>query len=163
MLEDENPLKSLTLERRIDAPIALVWQMWTDPGLYAQWYGPKGVSITVLEMDVRVGGTRFIRMEMATPNGPHLMWFIGEFTDVLAERRLVYTEAVANERGDVLDPQDLGMPSDHPKVTEIRVELAPDDNATRLVLTHVGIPADSPAGTGWTMALDKLTEQLATA
>lgn len=25
-----------------------------------------------------------------------------------------------------------------------------------MVMTHVGIPADSPGTTGWTMALDKL-------
>lgn len=29
-----------------------------------------------------------------------------------------------------------------------------------MVMTHVGVPEDSPAGTGWEMALDKLATRL---
>jgi hypothetical protein len=38
----------------------------------------------------------------------------------------------------------------------VRVELIPDDDATHMTMTPVGIPADSPGAAGWTMALDKL-------
>ena len=52
--------QSVVLERTLDAPTDLVWQMWTEPDHFAAWYGPTGASIPVAEMDVRVGGTRLI-------------------------------------------------------------------------------------------------------
>lgn len=49
---------SVTIERTLDAPVALVWQMWTEPDHFASWYGPTGARVSVAEMDVRVGGHR---------------------------------------------------------------------------------------------------------
>ena len=45
--------------------------------------------------------------------------------------------------------------------TEIHVELMNVDGRTKMVLTHVGIPSDSPGAAGWSMALDKLTALVA--
>ena len=44
----------------------------------------------------------------------------------------------------------------HPGTTEVRVELTGLGDRTRIVLTHVGVPAGSPGATGWATALDKL-------
>jgi hypothetical protein len=52
------------------------------------------------------------------------------------------------------------MPGGHPTTTEIRVELDDLGGRTRMVLTHPGVPADSPGAAGWTMALDKLAAGL---
>ena len=49
------------------------------------------------------------------------------------------------------------MPEGHPTTTEVIVELDDADGRTRMVVTHAGIPADSPGAAGWAMALDKLT------
>ena len=46
-------------------------------------------------------------------------------------------------------------------ITEVTVELTATSDGTRMVLTHAGIPADSPGATGWSMALDKLVTHLA--
>jgi hypothetical protein len=46
-------------------------------------------------------------------------------------------------------------------VWQVRVELEDLGGRTRMVLTHVGIPSDSPGATGWTMALDKLAARIA--
>ena len=46
--------------------------------------------------------------------------------------------------------------------TEVRVDLEDLGGRTKMVLTHVGIPADSPGATGWTMALDKLAAHVDT-
>ena len=56
------------IQRTFDAPIAQVWDMWTDPALFKQWYGPMGMTVPVAEMDVVVGGTRKVCMEMKTPD-----------------------------------------------------------------------------------------------
>ena len=45
-------------------------------------------------MDVRVGGTRHLCMAMQTPNGEMQMWFVGEFKEVVENRRLVYTDSM---------------------------------------------------------------------
>jgi uncharacterized protein YndB with AHSA1/START domain len=136
--------------------------MWTDPELFKVWYGPTGATIPVANMDVRVGGTRLICMEVESPNGPMQMWFTGEYREVLANERLVYTESMSDENGNVSSPADMGMPEGHPTTTEIRVELMDIGGRTKMVLTHVGIPSDSPGAAGWSMALDKLAAQVAT-
>jgi uncharacterized protein YndB with AHSA1/START domain len=46
----------LVFERTFDAPRELVWKAFTDPTSIPRWWGPKGTTTTVVEMDVRVGG-----------------------------------------------------------------------------------------------------------
>ena len=144
---------SVVIERTFDAPVEVIWQMWTMPEHFRSWFGPTGATIPVAKMDVRVGGARTHCMEMQTPDGPMQMWFAGEFLDVVENECLVYTEAVADEHG---RPIDDGGPGEH-AVTEERVELASIDGGTRMVMTHVGIPAGSPGEAGWNMAVDKLS------
>lgn len=159
-MTDDNTANAVVIERDFDAPIDLVWAMWTDPTHFASWYGPHGASIPVVEMDVRVGGTRLVCMSMDTPDGPMQMWFKGEYREVIEHRRLVYTEAVCDETGRVLSASEMGMPDDHPTTTEVVVELTPANGGTTMVMTHLGIPADSPGAAGWTMAFDKLAARV---
>ncbi len=153
--------KSVEIERTFDAPIATIWQMWTEAEHFASWYGPMGASIPTCVMNVEVGGRRHLCMEMDTPNGPMQMWFVGEYTEVSPVTRLVYTEAMSNEAGDVLSPADMGMPGDGPSTTEVVVELTDAGEQTHMKMQHIGIPHDSPGGMGWNMALDKLEALLA--
>ncbi|HEY2296465.1 MAG TPA: SRPBCC domain-containing protein [Jatrophihabitans sp.] len=156
MTDGSSSQDAVTIERTIDAPVELIWQVWTDPEHFAAWYGPNGATIPLAKMDVRVGGTRLICMDVSTPNGPMQMWFAGEYREIIENKRLVYTESMSNQNGDIIDPADVGMPPGHPITTEVRVELEPVGRRTRLLLTHVGIPADSPGAIGWAMALDKM-------
>lgn len=152
---------AVVIEREIDAPADLVWQMWVDPVHFAAWYGPDGAKVPVAKMDVRVGGTRHVCMEVQTPGGPMQMWFTGEYREIVEHSRLVYTESMSDEDGNVLTAAGMGMPDDHPAVTEIIVELEDLGDRTRMVMTHVGVPADSPGAAGWNMALDKLEARVA--
>ena len=156
MADDNGSQDAVRIERSFDAPVDLIWQMWTDPEHFAAWYGPDGATIPVARMDVRVGGTRLVCMEMQTPNGPMQMWFTGEYREVLENERLVYTESMSDENGNVMTPADMNMPEEHPTTTEVRVELEDVGGRTKMVMTHAGIPSDSPGAAGWTMALDKL-------
>jgi uncharacterized protein YndB with AHSA1/START domain len=70
--------------------------------------------------------------------------------------RLVYTESMSDAEGNVISPADMGMPEGHPETTEIIVELESLGARTKMVMTHVGVPAGSPGEMGWTMALDKM-------
>ena len=153
---------AVVIERVFDAPAELVWKMWTEAEHFAAWYGPTGATIPVAKMDARVGGSRLVCMEVQTPNGPMQMWFTGEYREMVEHRRLVYTESMSDERGNIVAPTQMGMPQDHPTTTEITVELDDLGDRTKMVMTHAGIPADSPGAMGWNMALDKLAEHLKT-
>jgi uncharacterized protein YndB with AHSA1/START domain len=161
MADDIDSQNAVVIERTLDAPADLIWQLWTQPEHFAAWYGPNGAVIPVARMDVRVGGTRLVCMAMETPNGTMQMWFTGEYREVVENKRLVYTESLSDERGNVLSPTEAGMPAGHPTTTEVHVELDDLGGRTKMVLTHVGVPADSPGATGWTMALEKLAAYLA--
>jgi uncharacterized protein YndB with AHSA1/START domain len=100
-------------------------------------------------------------MTADTPNGVMRMWFGGHFEEIDPPTRLVYTEFIADEHGEPVAPQTMGMPADHPVVTTIIVDLEDLGDRTRLTLTHVGIPEGSPGAMGWNMALDKLEASLA--
>ena len=47
----------LAITRVYDAPVKAVWDAWTDPQQAAQWWGPRGFTITTHHKDLRPGGT----------------------------------------------------------------------------------------------------------
>ena len=160
MMTDHRNGEDLVIERILHAPPELVWRMWTEPEHFSAWYGPGGATIPVATMDVRVGGTRLLCMQMPTPDGDMQMWFTGVYLEVVEHQLLVYTDSMSDENGNVLTPEQTGMPEGHPTTTQVRVELEHSKGGTRMVLTHLGIPAGSPGATGWEMALDKLEAHL---
>ena len=144
------------IERTFDTSIETIWNMWTDASLFQQWYGPNGMQIPVAEMDLTVGGKRKICMRMESPERTMSMWFTGEFKVIEPPNRLVYTESMCDEDGNILSPASMGMPEGHPEVTEVIVELAEADGKTYMTMIHAGVPADSGGAGGWSQAFDKL-------
>ena len=152
-MSDSNDVQ---IERTLEAPIDTVWSMWTEAEHFANWYGPTGATIAQADMDVQVGGKRLIGMEMEAPNGKMQMFFAGEYREITPKTRLVYTESMAKEDGTPMTAEEMGMPAGTPMETSIVVELTDLGGQTAMSMTHVGVPADSPGGQGWTMAIDKL-------
>jgi uncharacterized protein YndB with AHSA1/START domain len=147
---------SVELTRVFDAPIDLVWKMWTDPARFKAWYGPGGATVPVAELDVWPGGRRRVCMAV----GPREMWFTGQYLEVTEPTRLVYTETIADEHGNPISPESLGMPAKTPGTTEVTVVLEEVSGGTQVSLTHVGVPAESGAARGWNAAFDKLAAEL---
>lgn len=48
--------REITITRLLDAPRELVYDAMTDPKHVARWWGPRGFTTTIHEMDVRPGG-----------------------------------------------------------------------------------------------------------
>ena len=46
----------IQISRIYDAPVAVVWDAWTDPEQVAQWWGPRGFTLTTHSKDLRPGG-----------------------------------------------------------------------------------------------------------
>lgn len=89
MSEVNNPKnRTLTLERTFDAPIALVWEAWTQPEHVAQWWGPKGMETKVLKHDFKVGGNWKYAMRM--PDGNEFI-ADGVYSEIVLHKKIVST------------------------------------------------------------------------
>jgi uncharacterized protein YndB with AHSA1/START domain len=156
MTDSSTYQESVVIEREFEASIGLVWKMWTDPVSFKAWYGPAGATVPVAELDVRPGGRRRVCMAF----GPTEMWFTGQHLEVTEPTRLVYTETIADEEGNPVPPESVGMPPEAHGTTEVTVVLEEVIGGTRVILTHAGVPAASGAANGWNGAFDKLAAQL---
>ena len=61
--------REIVLTRVFNAPRYLVWDAFTKPELLKRWFGPRGWSLVICEVDLKVGGGfRFVlRGRDATP------------------------------------------------------------------------------------------------
>jgi uncharacterized protein YndB with AHSA1/START domain len=65
--EVDSSEREMVATRLLDGPRETVWKLWTDPAHIAEWWGPRGFTTTIHEMDVRPGGTW--RHTMHGPDG----------------------------------------------------------------------------------------------
>jgi len=52
----KNKSNEIKITRIYDAPVAAVWDAWTDPEQVAKWWGPRGFTLTTHSKDLRPGG-----------------------------------------------------------------------------------------------------------
>jgi uncharacterized protein YndB with AHSA1/START domain len=88
--------REITLTRVFDAPRARVFAAWTDAKHLAGWWGPKGFTNPVCEVDARVGGA--IRIHMRSPDGS-VFPMKGEFREIVPPQRLVFTNIAVDAQG----------------------------------------------------------------
>ena len=79
----------ILLTRRFDVPRRLVFRAWTEPEQVKRWWTAGRGDPTLVEIDLRVGGTW--RYLMTFPDGERLA-FHGEYRIVVPSERLVWTE-----------------------------------------------------------------------
>ncbi len=82
--------RDLVIRRTFDAPARIVFEAWTKPELFMQWWAPKsmGVPLSSCEMDVRVGGGYRVSFGHDAATDPA---FFGKYLDVIPNARLVWT------------------------------------------------------------------------
>jgi uncharacterized protein YndB with AHSA1/START domain len=81
--------REIVLTRTFNAPRKLVWEAVTQPEHVRKWYGCAAFTITVCEIDLRVGGA--YRYTMSAPDGvDHTM--TGIYREIEAPERIVHTE-----------------------------------------------------------------------
>jgi uncharacterized protein YndB with AHSA1/START domain len=83
--------RELVVTRSFDAPVHIVFQAWSTPELFQQWWVPKSAGLTVLscQMDIRTGGS--YRLVMKHPAMEQPMAFFGTYKDVTAPSRMQWT------------------------------------------------------------------------
>lgn len=140
----------VAITRVFDAPRALVWQAWTDPKMMAQWFGPRGFTSSVPQLDLRVGGA--LRIVMHGPDGSDYP-MKGVFTEVKAPERLVFSNiALDNDGNHLLEGETVVTFSEQGGKTTLHV-------ASHMV-GRVPVAPQMLAGmeAGWTQSIDKLEE-----
>lgn len=97
MAENDLAKRTLSLKRTFDAPIELVWEAWTQPDHVAQWWGPKGMALTVVEHDFKVGGKWKYVMPM--PNGEEFI-SEGQYSEIVKfQKNRHFCKFSPNDRG----------------------------------------------------------------
>jgi uncharacterized protein YndB with AHSA1/START domain len=87
--------RELVVTRTFNGPARIVFDAWTKPELFKQWWAPKSMGVPLLscEMDVRVGG----RYRLAFGHDASKpVAFFGRYIEVTPHSRLVWT----NEESD---------------------------------------------------------------
>ena len=105
--------EAIVMERTLNAPVARVWKALTDVDQMRQWY------FDLKEFIPQVG----FEFEFVVEHEGNTYHHLCRVTDVIPEKKIAYTWRYKGEPGDSL----------------VTFELAPEDDKTRLKLTHTGI------------------------
>ena len=82
--------REIVMTRVFDAPRQLVFDAFTKPELLKRWFGPRGWSLVVCEVDLKVGGT--FRFVLRGPDGRD-MGMRGVYREIVAPERSVHVES----------------------------------------------------------------------
>ena len=136
--------KALRLIRTIPASPERVFEVWTSSEQLERWTCPDPNAHVEVDIDLRVGGHYWIRMEVE--GGPFTAF--GTYREIDPPRRLVYT---------------WQWKQPHPMMVEtvVTVEFRPVEGGTEIRLTHEGFPASSDRDgheTSWKICTEKLAD-----
>lgn len=118
----------LTVTREFSAPIEKVWEAWTNPEIYAQWWGPRGWSTTVKHMEVKPGG--YVLYGMKCEDEAQGDWFGKEswgksvYETVDPPKELTYVDYFCDDQG----IEDETMP-----ITPVIVRFEANGDTTKIV------------------------------
>ena len=92
--------REVVVTRTFDAPARLVFEAWTKPELFKQWWVPRSMGMTLrsCELDVRTGG-KYRLVFGDDPANP--MAFFGKYLDVVPNQRIVWTNEESGADGSV--------------------------------------------------------------
>ena len=145
----EEGLLELSLTRRFVAPPEEVFRTWIDAKQLAKWWGPKGFTNPVCEVDARIGGAMLI--DMRSPDGV-VYPMTGRFMEIDRPHRLVFVTAAIDDDGKpmfkVLNTINL-----------TRVDGGTEMSLVARVMTSSPAAPQYLAGMsqGWSQSLDRLT------
>lgn len=98
--------RELIVERIIAMPAQLAWEGWTEPKHISKWWGPKGWTTTVYEMDVWPGGVW--RYSLISDDGSSEEAFCrAVYEEVQAPNKLVYTDTFADKEWNIISDSEM--------------------------------------------------------
>jgi uncharacterized protein YndB with AHSA1/START domain len=117
--------REVVVIRTFDAPARLVFEAWTKPELFKQWWVPRSMGMTLrsCELDVRTGG-KYRLVFGDDPANP--MAFFGKYLDVVPNQRIVWTNEESGADGSVTT---VTFEENNGKTTLVMSELYPTKEA----------------------------------
>jgi uncharacterized protein YndB with AHSA1/START domain len=85
---DLDPELDLVLERELNAPREILWQIWTQPEHLVHWFVPKPHKVTKCDLDVRPGGACNTTFDVEGT----IMENNGVYLEVVPGEKLVFTD-----------------------------------------------------------------------
>lgn len=82
--------REIALTRVFDAPRHMVFDAFSKPELLKRWFGPRGWTLVVCEVDLRVGGG--FRFVLRGPDGRD-MGMRGTYKEIVRPERSVHMES----------------------------------------------------------------------
>lgn len=156
------------INRVFDAPIDLMYRMWTDPEHLSRWIPPTGTTMKFLRADIRPGGTTHSFM---TDGGSLKMYGRAEYLEMSPPHRIVYAQQFVDEQGAVSRhplaptwPETMltivTLAEEGPEQTRVTVTWEPHGAVTAEELATF-VSARAGMTMGWTGSFDKLEALLA--
>ena len=138
----------LVLNKQINAPVAKVYEAWTNPQLIPKWFGPSPeMTAHAAEVDLKVGGQYSINIKSPEDSSNHNVG--GQYEEIVPNKKLVF-----NWKWE-----------DGEETTQVTVDFqSQGDNSTLLTLTHRGFGEQEFAdkhNQGWTGCLANLSAHYA--
>ena len=117
--------REVVVTRTFNAPARLVFEAWTKPELFKQWWVPRSMGMTLrsCELDVRTGG-KYRLVFGDDPANP--MAFFGKYLDVVPNQRIVWTNEEGGADGSVTT---VTFEEKNGKTTLVLIELYPTTEA----------------------------------
>jgi uncharacterized protein YndB with AHSA1/START domain len=156
------------INRSFDAPLELMYDVWSKPEHLSRWMPPTGFSMKFIEVDMRPGGKGFYSMTDAS--GKMTMYGKTQYLEFNRPNRIVYTQQFADEKGNTAHHP---MSPTWPETMKTTVLFAAEGpNQTRVTIIWEPYGKEVPAETetfikarpgmaqGWGGSLDKLEEYL---
>ena len=139
---------SLSITRVFPATPEEVFDAWTDPAQFAQWFGTQQAQVDQVEMDVRAEGEWKARMVAEINGEQHVMSWRGAFKEVDRPTRLALT--ITDAPG--------------PEMDLITVDLKAVDGGTEMHMQqlgdHMDVAAYEGAKQGWMLFFDDFEKLL---
>ena len=146
---------SLTIERMLNATPQQVWWACSNANVLRYWWAqPEGAVMPTIELDFRIGGSLFFRVELA---GGEVIWGKCFYKDIVPLKKIVVDNHFSNEKGELLD-----SPEWPPSTITLTIEDTP--GGTKLTVRHEGIGAGAHKveryKEGWAQSLERLALEL---
>lgn len=141
--------KVVVLTRMFEAPLHVVYEVWTRPAHIRRWWGPRGFTTLSCEFDVRPAGSW--RVESLSPEG-NRHTEVGVFREVVPRKRLVFTHAWEQQDGT------------RSRETLVSVAFTRHGNRTRVDFHQAvfdSVQSRDGHEVGWSSAFELLSEYLA--
>lgn len=157
-MENQTSNNEVFIEETFNAGIEKVFNAWTDPQLLIKWFAPNGCTIYFTKLEVKTGGQ--FHSCISNPQFGDC-WCVGEYKEVVPYSKIVFTMINADEKGNPINPADIGMDPEWPGETMVTVTFIEENGKTKLQLRQTvsqELAKKTGAYPSWLQMLDNMKD-----